>query len=180
MDIEILWEVFRVTCYAMSLTILINFCIRTYRLIKAKFGTFYVKTGFAFERGEQLLGQLRYYRECDIQRALSENQTTLGEYVKSFIPLVNLPFETLSHLEMNSVGLPVRVKIKAEIVNKYGTIAVVSKSTFLVLNRLGPDPRNCVWFGTCIISNNEDMIKVIEHKYRKANKHDSDCYVVRT
>lgn len=179
-DHEMLITLFKLSCIGLSIVIFIDFVKRTRDVVRAKFGTFYVKTGFAFERGELLVGALRYYKEADIQKALSENKISLGEYVQEFLPLVSLPFETLSLRDMASVGLPQRIKINADIVEKYGTIAVASDTAFIVINRLGPDPRNCVWFGTCVVSSNKDVMRMFEYRYRKVNKHDPNSYVVRT
>ena len=177
---ELFLLLFKVFCIALSAILITDCVISIVKLKRAKLAQFFVKSAFAFERGEFLVGSLVYYNESDIQKELQATGLNLGEYVKEYLPSMNLPIEPVSILSLHSLHMPARTLIRKDLVEKYSTFIIQSNRAMVIINKLGTDPRASWWFGTAIVSNNEDAIKIITLKYRKVKKHDPNCYVVRT
>lgn len=177
---ELFLLLFKVSCITLSVILITDSIIGIVKLKRAKLAQFFVKTAFAFERGEFLVGSLVYYNEPDIQKELQVTGLNLGEYVKEYLPSMNLPVEPVTVLSLHSLNMPARTLIRKDLVEKYSTLIIQSSRTMIIINKLGSDPRASWWFGLAIVSNNENVIKIITSKYRKAKKHDPNCYVVRT
>ena len=180
MDYNLLLFIFKLVCSVLSAMIMIDFITSVIKLKKAKLAQFFVKTAFAFERNESLVGALTYYTEASVQKELIATGLTLGEYVTEHLPALNFPLETVTLTTLNITGVPVRAIIRKDLVERYSTLIIQSDNAVVTINRLGTNPKTSWWFGTAIISNNKDAIKIITLKYRKAMKHDPNCYVVRT
>lgn len=144
----------------------------------AKTAQFFVKVAFGFERKDRLIGSLIYYNESDMLDALSAEKVDLYNYVVNFLPALNFPINPIPALDVKRSIMASRVSIEKEVVDKYRTIIIMNKRGVVTINRMGTDPRKSWWFGTALYSNNEDVVRVIAYKIRKARKHDTACHVV--
>ena len=177
---DILLLIIRTLCIFLSIQIIVDFVKKAIALKKAQIAQFFVKTAFAFERNGSLVGTLTYYTEADIQKELNRTELDLADYVRSYLPNVNLPIIPVSASDLHATKMPTRAVIKKEIVDKYATLVIHNDKTLVIVNKLGTDPRASWWFGTALVSNNEEVIKIAMMRFRKAKKHDPTCHVVRS
>ena len=178
--VEIILFCIRTLCVFISIQIFIDFFRKLRALKRATISQFFVKTAFAFERDGSLVGTLTYYTEADIQRELLRTQLELADYVREYLPNMNLPIESVCASDLNKAGIKMRAVIKKEIVDKYQTLVIPSEHQLVIINCMGHDPRVSWWFGTCLVSNNEEVIKIAMNRFRKVKKNDPTCHVVRT
>ena len=177
---EIIWFIVRSLCIFMAIKMTEDVIKKIIALKRAKIAQFFVKTAFAFERNGCLVGTLTYYTEAAIQKELSVTKLDLADYVRSFLPNMNLPIEPVDVSDLRKASIPTRAVIKKEIVEKYATLIIHNEKALVIVNKLGQDPRASWWFGTVLVSDNSEVIDVATSRFRKAKKNDPTCHVVRS
>lgn len=149
-------------------------------LRKSKSCTFFVKTVYAFDRGNtHSVGNLTYFNEKDVSNYFKEHNCSDKQSIENVLQTM---FSELRPLRMGRIGnvvIPNRTIVAKDVLNKMETIVFIEDNVIVSLTKFGENDTPC-WFGTCVISDNKDFTKIIAKKYIKEIKNDPKSHVVRS